>query len=394
MKKGESSGLGVKEPKMYFGDKQQEAVIKYKYSTNQKERDSVYTKILHKPFMQMTAAIIRRYPIHIGRYYMEDLECMALSHLIENFENFDEWKPDRFKLVVGKDKKDSVELESLYHIRISTDKEGVIKSFENGNLNGYLIVLIENKMVGQKTVYISENMDVFLNVTEQEVSRKKVYVIDFSIGDFEINKKNLVSFYFSKNPLLTETDVYDRIKKFKKALYIPIFEERKAFSYCQTIIRNFLKDHSKKTYHKQTTEIQLEYPTYDNDFDEDIFGYYEIEIPEITENEEEDVYLSLFKDITKNLSEELATNEFLNEQEKLTGDSLLYILNNWTKLYEEESYNGYIQKKTTETYLKKKFFLLLSERSKLPVKKLKQNMKHFESLYKLMTFFIDDKKEE
>ena len=89
MKKGESSGLGVKEPKMYFGDKQQEAVIKYKYSTNQKERDSVYTKILHKPFMQMTAAIIRRYPIHIGRYYMEDLECMALSHLIENFENFD-----------------------------------------------------------------------------------------------------------------------------------------------------------------------------------------------------------------------------------------------------------------------------------------------------------------
>ena len=78
-----------KEDKIYFGEREEKAVIDYNNSDSLEEKNLIYEKILKRPFRIMVESIIRRYPIHMGGYDITEVESNALSHLIEHMIKYD-----------------------------------------------------------------------------------------------------------------------------------------------------------------------------------------------------------------------------------------------------------------------------------------------------------------
>ena len=68
----------------YFAEREEQAVINYINSTSAEEKNKIYNEILLVPFRKMIESILRRYPIHIGNYDIEEVESNARSHLIEH----------------------------------------------------------------------------------------------------------------------------------------------------------------------------------------------------------------------------------------------------------------------------------------------------------------------
>ena len=87
----------------YFAEREEQAVFDYINSNSAEEKNRIYNKILLEPFRKMIQSILRRYPIHIGNYDMNEVESNALTHLIEhmikyrpfiveiNKDNTDKW---------------------------------------------------------------------------------------------------------------------------------------------------------------------------------------------------------------------------------------------------------------------------------------------------------------
>ena len=76
----------------YFAEKEEKAVLDYINSNSAEEKNRIYNQILLDPFRKMIQSILRRYPIHIGNYDMEEVESNALTHLIEHMVKFN---PDK-----------------------------------------------------------------------------------------------------------------------------------------------------------------------------------------------------------------------------------------------------------------------------------------------------------
>ena len=72
----------------YFAEREEQAVIDYINSTSKEEKNRIYKEILIEPFRKMIESILRRYPIHIGNYTMEEIESNALTHLIDHMIKF------------------------------------------------------------------------------------------------------------------------------------------------------------------------------------------------------------------------------------------------------------------------------------------------------------------
>lgn len=81
--------MDKKKPKNYFfGEREEQAVIKYITSESKSKKDKLYNEILEEPFRKINQSILRRYPIHIGNYEIEELEGDALIHLIDNMVKY------------------------------------------------------------------------------------------------------------------------------------------------------------------------------------------------------------------------------------------------------------------------------------------------------------------
>ena len=76
----------------YFAEREEKAVLDYINSNSLEEKNRIYNEILIEPFRKMIQSILRRYPIHIGNYDMDEVESNALTHLIEHMVKFN---PDK-----------------------------------------------------------------------------------------------------------------------------------------------------------------------------------------------------------------------------------------------------------------------------------------------------------
>jgi hypothetical protein len=72
----------------YFGELQEEALIRYIKTDSIEEKHNIYNNILREPFKKMTSSILRTYNHHIGNYDIMGVELDGLSHLIENMTKF------------------------------------------------------------------------------------------------------------------------------------------------------------------------------------------------------------------------------------------------------------------------------------------------------------------
>lgn len=285
------------EKKPYFGQEEEDAVLKYITTDCATEKNRLYNDILIEPFRIMTESILRRYPTHIGNYDIEVVESNALSHLIENMVKF---KP----------------------------------------------FIIERKKIdgGVKWVKLS--------------SEFKFTLID----DAKDMLENLIDL----------DDGYE----------YRIFYSR-AYSYCQTIIRNYYIDHSKKSYAEKKNNL-----CFDDYIDElDKNGEYNDELG----LSEEHKYEKLINKIVKKISARIDDTPCLKKNEIVVGDAIVNVLKNWDVLFMEETPEGQYDKKVTNKFAKNKILLYLKEQTGLSTKEIRTNIKQFKEIYYVVkTDFFDD----
>jgi hypothetical protein len=272
----------------YFAEKEEQAVIDYINSDSFEEKNKIYNEILIEPFRKMIQSILRRYPIHIGNYDMEEVESNALTHLIEHMI--------KYKLYIIERKKNN-----------STDD----KWYKLGN--DYRFIYIED-------------------------ANKKLK---------EINKSD---------------DGYT----------YRIFKS-KAFSYCQTIIRNYYKDHSKKSYNEKKTNLNFD--NYVDEINSNAEYTYEMKM----ENQHQ--LEKLINCVVKKIEDLIDNNSTMKKNEILVGDAIANILKNWQILFMEDSPEGNYEKRVTNKFAKNKILLYLKEQTGLTTKEIRIGIKPFKEIY-------------
>lgn len=231
----------------YFANREEQAVIDYINSDSLEEKNRIYNEILIEPFRKMIQSILRRYPIHIGNYDMEEVESNALSHLIEHMVKFN---PNK-----------------------------ITKS-------------------GSKT---------------------------------------------------------------------------KAFSYCQTIIRNYYKDHSKRSYTERM--INLSFDDYVDEINENIEYHYEME------NDSQQQLEKLINNVIEKIEDRIDNDETIKKNEIIVGDAIVNVLKHWQILFMEDSPEGKYNKRVTNKFAKNKILLYLKEQTGLSTKEIRIGIKPFKEIY-------------
>lgn len=160
-------------------------------------------------------------------------------------------------------------------------------------------------------------------------------------------------------------------------------KKAKAFSYCQTIVRNFYKDHSKKSYNEQKTNLPWE------DYSDEIntkkeFSY---ELEDANRNELEE----LINIVTNKMSERIEEDKSLKKNEIIVGEAIIHVLTKWHELFLEESPVGKYNKKVTNNFAKNKILLYLKEQTLLTTKEIRMSMKPYKDIYNVeKTLFYNE----
>lgn len=158
----------------------------------------------------------------------------------------------------------------------------------------------------------------------------------------------------------------------------------KAYSYCQTIVRNFYKDHGEKSY-KEKTQI-LSWEDYSSQVMERQEYLYELEDNDKSDLEE------LIDLVVGRMRDRIDSDSSLKKNEIIVGEAIINVLSNWHILFLEETPDGKVQKKITNKYQKNKILQLLKEQTRLNTKEIRMSMKPFKEIYFLekKDFFSDD----
>ena len=278
----------VKNDKQYFAEKEEKAVIDYILSDSLEEKNNLYNKILIQPFKIMIETILRRYPIHIGNYGMNEVELNALEHLIDHMVKY------------------------------------------------------------------------------------RPFIIERKAFDAEVDKWNKLGdahrFIYVKD---AEVDLHLLNEK-KDGFKYRIFNS-KAYSYCQTIIRNYYKDHSKKSYTERKTNLCFD--DYINEINNNIEYTYEME------TEQQQQLEKLINSVIEKIEDQINNNSTIKKNEALVGDAIVNVLKNWQVLFMEDSPDGRYEKRVTNKFAKNKILLYLKEQTGLSTKEIRIGIKPFKEIY-------------
>jgi len=198
----------------------------------------------------------------------------------------------------------------------------------------------------------------FKKMTESILRKYPTHFGNYGIHEIEANAlSHLIEHFVKFNP--------EKITKSGK--------KAKAFSYCQTIVRNFYKDHSKKTYNEQKTHLPWE------DYSDEInkkkeFSY---EIDDTTKNELEE----LINIVIGKMKEKIDEDKTLKKNEIIVGEAIIHVLSNWHMLFLEDSPEGKYNKKVTNNFAKNKILLYLKEQTNLTTKEIRMSMKPYKEIY-------------
>ena len=279
----------VEQVKQYFAEREEQAVLDYILSDSLEEKNDIYNQILIEPFRKMIQSILRRYPIHIGNYGMEEVEQNALTHLVDHMVKY---KP--------------------FIIERKNEASDKWDKLPDGP-NGFRFIFIEDA---------KEKLD---------------ELIDSEDG-----------------------------RKYR------LFKAR-AFSYCQTIIRNYYKDHSKKSYGEK--KINLSFDDYVDEINENLEYTYEMEM------ENQHKLEKLINAVVDKIEDRIDNDSTIKKNEALVGDAIVNVLKNWQVLFMEDSPDGKYEKRVTNKFAKNKILLYLKEQTGLTTKEIRIGIKPFKEIY-------------
>jgi hypothetical protein len=168
----------------------------------------------------------------------------------------------------------------------------------------------------------------------------------------------------------------EQMVKFNPERITKLGEKAKAFSYCQTIVRNFFKDHGKRSYNEKVQNLAFE------DFHEEIEKkdeyMYEMDYSDDLELQE------LIEKIIASLRLKIETDKSLKKNEIIVGEAIINVMANWNILFLEDSNLGKYGRKVSNNFTKNKILLYLKEQTNLSTKEIRSSMKQYRELYILL----------
>lgn len=213
---------------MYFGEDQEQAVIRYLESESEEERNKIFNEYLREPLIIMVESIIRRYKLYRKDLEFQEIHDDTMSFLITKINKFDHTKNHKAysyfgtickNYLMGAIQKDTKEQNrSISYDDISSNIE------ENVDFS-YTIdddVLDYRDVIIKLTIRLEDFME-NENLTENE--EKLGYALleifnnfdkIFQIGDGNKFNKNLILLSLREMTSLSTKEIRISLKKFKK----------------------------------------------------------------------------------------------------------------------------------------------------------------------------------
>lgn len=169
------------------------------------------------------------------------------------------------------------------------------------------------------------------------------------------------------------THLIEHMVKFNPNKITKSGNKTKAFSYCQTIIRNYYKDHSRKSYTEK--KINLSFDDYIDEINENSEYTYEIEL------ETQHLLEKLINNVIAKIEDKINNDPTMKKNEVIVGDAIVNVLKNWHVLFMEDSPDGKYNKRVTNKFAKNKILLFLKEQTGLSTKEIRIGIKPFKDIY-------------
>jgi len=214
--------------KMYFGEEQEKAVVRYLESENEEEKNKIFNEYLREPLKIMVESIIRRYKLYRKDYEFEEIHTDTMSFLMTKISKFDTTKKYKAysyfgtickNYLMGTIQKDQKEMNrSVSYEDISTRLE------DRADLS-YIIdeeIIDYKDVVNKLTVELEKFVDEEeLNQNERKLGYALIEVFSnfekiFQIGEGNKFNKNLILLSLREMTSLTTKEIRVAMKKYKK----------------------------------------------------------------------------------------------------------------------------------------------------------------------------------
>ena len=214
--------------KVYFGEEQEKAVVRYLESESELEKNKIFNEYLKEPLIIMVESIIRRYKLYRKDLDFSDIHSDTMSFLITKINKFDHTKNYKAysyfgtickNYLMGSIQKDAKETNrNISYEDISSDIE---ENFE------YSYIIDENIIDYQDVVLkFSIKMEEFmetedLNENEEKLGYALLEIFSnfekiFQVGDGNKFNKNLILLSLREMTSLSTKEIRISMKKYKK----------------------------------------------------------------------------------------------------------------------------------------------------------------------------------
>ena len=214
--------------KIYFGEDQEKAVVRYLQSESEDERNKIFNEYLREPLIIMVESIIRRYKLYRKDMEFEEIHTDTMSFLITKISKFDHTKNTKAysyfgtickNYLMGAIQKDTKEQNrSISYDDISSDIE------DRPDLS-YVIdeyVIDYRDVIIKLTISLEEFMETeTLSENEQKLGFALLEIFNnfdkiFQVGDGNKFNKNLILLSLREMTSLSTKEIRISLKKFKK----------------------------------------------------------------------------------------------------------------------------------------------------------------------------------
>jgi len=213
---------------MYFGEEQEQAVIRYLESESEKEKNKIFNEYLKEPLTIMVESIIRRYKLYRKDLEFNEIHTDTMSFLMTKISKFDHTKNHKAysyfgtickHYLMGVIQKDTKETNrNVSYDDISSDlEESIEHSYIIDEVHvDYRDVIL--KLVNQLEDFM-ENEE--LTENEQKLGYALVEIFNnfekiFQIGEGNKFNKNLILLSLREMTSLSTKEIRISMKKYKK----------------------------------------------------------------------------------------------------------------------------------------------------------------------------------
>jgi len=214
--------------KMYFGEDQEQAVVRYQLTDSEEERNKIFKEYLEEPLTIMVESIIRRYKLYRKDMSFHDLHVDTTSFLATKIHKFDPSTNNRAysyfgtickNYLMGAIQKDQKEFNR------SVSYEDISPALEDSYTLSYVI---DNPPIDYREMIarLSREVDDFMKIEKLNENEVKLgyALIDifnnfdeiFQIGEGNKFNKNLILLSVRDMTGLTTKEIRIALKKYKK----------------------------------------------------------------------------------------------------------------------------------------------------------------------------------